>query len=103
KAARERQKMIHKNFDGGAEIEAISGAGCAYCPLLSNRQCPISEWNPQAQLDPVDRLKFMLWYSAFSKVNNKTLRDWVNGTGKNVVLKDYNGRAYVFGPVESES
>lgn len=103
KAARERQKLIHIDFDAGKDVEVTSGAQCVYCPLLSNRQCPISEWNPQAQLEPVDRLKFLLWYSAFSKVNNKTLRDWVNGTGKNVVLKDYNGRAYVFGPVESES
>jgi hypothetical protein len=103
KAARERQKTIHVKYDAGDEIEAISGSQCVYCPLLSNRQCPISEWNPQMQFEPVDRLKFMLWYSAFSKVNNKTLRDYVNGTGRKVVLKDYNGKAYVFGPVESES
>jgi hypothetical protein len=103
KAARERQKMIHVNFDNGAEIEVIAGAMCVYCPLLSNRGCPIAEWNPQAQFEPVDRLKFLLWYSAFSKVNSKTLREYVNGTGKRVVLKDYNGKVYVFGPVESES
>jgi hypothetical protein len=103
KAARERQKTIHVSFDGGKEIEAISGAQCVYCPLLSNRECPISQWNPQMQLEPVDRLRYLLWYSAFSKVNSKTLRDYVNGTGKRVVLKDYNGKAYVFGPVESES
>ncbi len=103
KAARERQKTIHDNYDGGREIEAISGAQCVYCPLLSNRECPIAQWNPQMQLDVVDRLKFLLWYSAFSKVNSKTLRDYVNGTGRNVILKDYNGKHYVFGPVESES
>lgn len=103
KAARSRQEMIHADFDSGKEIEAIPGAHCVYCPLLSNRGCPISEFNPQMQYEPVDRLKFMLWYSAFSKVNNKTLRDYVDGTGRKVVLKDYNGKAYVFGPVESES
>jgi hypothetical protein len=103
KAARARQVMIHADYDAGKEIEAIPGAQCIYCPLLSNRGCPISEYNPQMQFEPVDRLKFMLWYSAFSKVNNKTLREYVNGTGKNVVLRDYNGKAYIFGPVESES
>jgi hypothetical protein len=103
KAARSRQLMIHADFEAGKEIEAIPGAHCVYCPLLSNRGCPISEFNPQMQYEPVDRLKFLLWYSAFSKVNSKTLRDYVNGTGKRVVLKDYNGKAYVFGPVESES
>jgi hypothetical protein len=103
KAARARQMMIHADYDAGKDIEAIPGAHCVYCPLLSNRGCPISEFNPQMQYEPVDRLKFLLWYSAFSKVNSKTLRDYVNGTGKKVVLKDYNGKAYVFGPVESES
>lgn len=103
KAARARQVMIHADYDAGKEIEAIPGAQCVYCPLLSNRECPISEYNPQMQYPPVDRLKFMLWYSAFSKVNNKTLREYVNGTGKNVILKDYNGKSYVFGPVENES
>jgi len=103
KAARARQVMIHADYDAGKEIEAIPGAQCIYCPLLSNRGCPISEYNPQMQFEPVDRLKFMLWYSAFSKVNNKSLREYVNGTGKNVILRDYNGKSYVFGPVESES
>jgi hypothetical protein len=103
RAARERQKMIHVDYDSGKDVEVISGAMCIYCPLLSNRQCPISEWNPQMQFEPVDRLKFLLWYSSFSKVNSKTLREYVNGTGNKVILKDYNGKNYVFGPVESES
>ena len=103
KAARARQVMIHADYDAGKDIEAIPGAQCIYCPLLSNRGCPISEFNPQMQFEPVDRLKFHLWYAAFSKVNNKTLREYVNGTGRNVVLKDYNGKVYVFGPNESTS
>jgi PD-(D/E)XK nuclease superfamily len=103
RAARARQETLHVKYDAGEEIEAISGAGCVYCPLLSNRECPIAEWNPQSQLTPEDRLKYLLWYSAFSKINSKTLRDYVDGTGKKVILKDYMGRAYVFGPVESES
>ncbi len=103
KAARARQLMIHAEFEAAKDIEAISGSQCIYCPLLSNRGCPISEFNPNMQLSVEDRLRFNLWYSAFSKVNNKALRDYVNGTGKKVVLKDYNGKAYVFGPVESET
>ena len=103
KAARARQETLHVKYDAGEEIEAISGAGCVYCPLLSNRECPIAEYNPQSQLTPEDRLKYLLWYAAFSKVNSKTLRDYVDGTGKKVILRDYNGKSYVFGPVESES
>lgn len=103
KAARERQKVIHLEYDEHKEIEATSGAQCIYCPLLSNRECPIALFNSEMQLSLEDRLKYLLWYKAFSAVNNKVLRDHVNGTGRNVVLKDYNGRAYVFGPIESES
>jgi hypothetical protein len=103
KAARSRQLMIHADYEAGREIEAMSGAQCIYCPLLSNRSCPIAEYNPQMQLTPSDRLRFNLWYSAFSKVNNKSLKEFVDGTGRNVIVKDYNGRAYSYGPVESES
>jgi hypothetical protein len=103
KAARARQETIHAKHDAGEEIEAIPGAHCTYCPLLSDRSCPIAEFNPQLQLSPEDRLKFHLWYAAFSKVNNSALKDYVNGTGKNVILKDYNQKIYLYGPVESES
>jgi hypothetical protein len=103
KAARARQRMIHEDYEAGREVEAIPGAHCVYCPLLSNRTCPISEFNPQMQLTPEDRLRFHLWYSAFSAVNNKALKEHIQGTGRNVVLKDYNGKAYVYGPVEKES
>jgi len=103
KAARARQETLHVKYDAGEEIEAISGANCIYCPLLSNRACPIADWNPQLQLDPVDRLKYHLWYSAFSKVNNAALKDYVDGTGKKVVLRDYNGKCYSYGPTETES
>jgi hypothetical protein len=103
KAARARQRMIHEDYDAGREIEAIPGAHCVYCSLLSNRGCPISEFNPQMQLSPEDRLRFHLWYSAFSAVNNKALKDVVQGTGRNVILRDYNGKIYSYGPVEKES
>ncbi len=103
KAARARQLMIHEDYEAGREIEAIPGAHCCYCSLLSNRGCPISEFNPQMQLSPEDRLRFHLWYAAFSTVNNKALKEHIQGTGRNVVLKDYNGKAYSYGPVESTS
>jgi hypothetical protein len=103
KAARARQRMIHEDYDAGREIEAIPGAHCVYCSLLSNRGCPISEFNPLMQLSPEDRLRFHLWYSAFSAVNNKALKDVVQGTGRNVILRDYNGKIYSYGPVEKES
>jgi hypothetical protein len=103
KAARARQLMIHEDYEAGREIEAIPGAHCCYCPLLSNRTCPISEFNAQMQLTPEDRLRFHLWYAAFSAVNNKALKDVVQGTGRNVILRDYNGKIYSYGPVEKES
>jgi hypothetical protein len=103
KAARHRQEAIHQDYAATRDIEAISGSQCVYCPLLSNRECPISEFNPAMQLSPVDRLKFSLWYSAFSRINNAALKDVVQGSGKPVVLKDYNGKSYVYGATEKES
>ena len=103
RAARERQKVIHAEYEAHLEMEATPGPQCIYCPLLSNRACPIAEFNYEMQLSPEDRLRFHLWYAAFSTVNNKALKEHIQGTGRNVVLKDYNGKAYSYGPVESTS
>jgi hypothetical protein len=103
KAARERQKLIHEKFDKGEEIEVISNDNCVYCPLLSNLTCPIASWNPMMQLSPEEWVKFDLFYSAFSKVNRARMKALIQGTGKPITLKDYNGKFYVYGPVESES
>jgi hypothetical protein len=103
RSARDRQKSIHADFDAGRELEVIAGGQCVYCPLLANASCPIAKWNPAMQLTPEQRLNFNLWYSAFSKVNNKAMKEYVDGTGKNITLKDYNGKAYVYGAVKSKS
>ena len=103
KAARERQKMIHTKFDAGEEIEAIPSGACVYCPLLSDRTCPIAEYNPAMQLTPQEWVKFDLWYSAFSKVNRARMKDYVQASGKPIILKDYNNKIYAYGPDESES
>lgn len=102
-AARARQKQIHADYEAGKPIPAIAGNHCIYCPLLSNGQCPIAEYNPQMQLTPAERLNFNLWYSAFSRANNAALKAYIQETGKTVVLKDYNGKAYTYGHVERET
>lgn len=103
KAARARQLMLHEDYAANRDIEAIPGPYCGYCPMLANRTCPISEFNPAMQLSPSDRLKFNLWYSAFSRVNNAALKDYVQATGKPVILRDYNKKSYVYGPQEKEA
>jgi hypothetical protein len=103
KSARERQKMIHAEYGAGKTLEAVAGGHCLYCPLLSNATCPIAKWNPQMQLTPEQRLNYSLFYSQFSKVNNKAMKEYVDGTGKSITLKDFNGKAYKFGPQESEA
>ena len=103
KAARERQKMIHEKFDAGQEIEAIPCDNCVYCPLLSNRKCPVALWNPEMQLTPEEWAKFDAWYSSFSKVNRARMKAHIQGTGKPIIYKDYNQKIYVYGPTESES
>lgn len=103
KAARERQRMLHVNYAAGKTAEAIPGAHCQYCPLLTNLKCPIADYNENIQYTDEQWLKFDLWYSAFSRANKKRMKDRVQATGKPIVLKDYNGKAYVYGPTESES
>lgn len=103
RAARERQLKIHEDYAAGKEPEAIAGNHCYYCPLLSNAQCPIAKWNPNMQLTMRQRLNFNLFYAAFSRKNNAAMRAHVQETGRQIVLRDFNGRAYVFGPQEKEA
>lgn len=102
-AARARQKVLHEKFEADGEIEAIPGPMCPYCPMLANRTCPISEFNYEMQLTLEDRVKFAIWYKAFNSVNNAVLRDHIQATGRKVILKDYNGKVYKYGPVDRES
>lgn len=103
KAARDRQKAIHADYDAGKDLEVLAGGQCVYCPLLANRKCPIASWNPQMMDTPEQWLNFSLWYSQFSKANNKRMKEYVDGTGKPITLKDFNGKAYTYGAVESVS
>jgi hypothetical protein len=103
KAARERQKMIHVLFDEGQELKATPGDQCFYCPLLADRSCPVAQMNEYMQLSDEDRLRFKIWDSVFGRVNTKVLSAKVNATGRNIVVKDYNGKAYSYGPVPSVS
>jgi hypothetical protein len=102
-AARDRPKKIHADYEAGNEIEALAGNHCHYCPLLTNAACPIAKYNPAMQLTMQQRLNFNLWYSAFSRANNAAMKAYEQETGKPIVLRDYNGKAYVYGPVEKET
>jgi len=102
KAARARQVTIHEAYDAGKEIEVYPGPHCLYCPLLSDHSCPIGKYNEYEQLSWEERAKFALWYPIFSKVNNAVMKARVQETGKPIVLKDFNGKIYQFGPVDSE-
>lgn len=103
KAARERQKMIHVNYDNKVEMEPTPGDHCFYCNLLSERSCPIGQLNENMQLTDEERLRFKIWDSVFGRINTKVLSAKVNATGRDVVVRDYNGKAYKFGPEPLES
>jgi hypothetical protein len=103
KAARSRQEMIHQMYDSGQDIEVYSGPHCNYCPLLSDKSCPISEFNENMQLSWEDRAKFALWYPIFSKKNNAAMKARVQETGKPITVTDFNGKPYQFKGWESES
>lgn len=101
KFARARQLSLH--VPEARDFEAIPGNHCQYCPMLTNRKCPIAEFNPQMQLTPQDRLRFAIWYSQFAKANKAALKAYVQETGRMVRIADFNGRGYVYGPREKES
>jgi len=103
RAARSKQIMVHDNYDAGNDIQPIGGSHCFYCHLLSNRTCPIAEYNENMQLTMEDRLSWDNWNSAFSRANKKVLRDYVQATGRRVVLRDYMGKSYVFDKESKES
>jgi hypothetical protein len=103
KVARATQESIHSDYDAGKEIQAIGNDGCFYCPLLSDRECPILQDNPNAQGEPSEWLSSALVYSAYAKVNNARMKAWVNANGKPILLRDYNQKAFTYGAVESES
>ena len=102
-AQRNLQISIHEDVAAGKTLEAYSGSQCQYCPLLSNRECPLADMNEHSQMSYEERVRWDLFYSAFSRVNRKVLRERVEGTGRAVVVRDYNGKAYSFGPESKES
>jgi len=102
-AGRARQVKIHADYAAGKEIEALAGTHCWYCPLLTNAACPIAAYNANMQLTMQQRLNFNLWYSQFSRANNAAMKAFVQEKGRSIILKDYNGKSYVFGPVEKEA
>ena len=103
RSARSLQVAIHQDYDGGKNIEAVGNDGCFYCPLLSNRECPILQDNSNAQGDPSEWLSTRLVYDAYARANNARMKAWVQAHGKNIILRDFNQKAYSFGPVEKES
>jgi PD-(D/E)XK nuclease superfamily len=102
RAARERQKSLHEAYAEGREIEAIAGNHCYYCPLLTNAACPIAQWNPATQFTMQQRLNFNLWYSAFSRANNKAMKAFIDEKGRGIALRDFNGKSYVYNYVPTE-
>lgn len=103
KFRRAAQEKLHEKFNSGAPMEETAGDHCTYCPLLASASCRIAKYNPNMNLTYEQRLNFALFYSQFSKVNNAAMKAHVDATGKPVVLRDYNGKAYTYGAVEIEA
>ena len=103
RSLRERQKAIHAEFIAGKEIEATGNQGCFYCPLLTNMECPILQQTPESQQTPEEWVSASIVYSTFLSINKKRMKEYVQGTGRKIILRDYNQKSYVYGPVEKES
>lgn len=103
KARRLLQEAIHADYNSGRDLDVISGSHCNWCPLLSNRECPIGQWNENMQMTPVEWMKWDLWNSAFSRVNKARMKDRVQSTGKPIIIRDYNGKTYRYGAEDKET
>jgi hypothetical protein len=96
--ARARQIRLHERYDAGETLEAYPGAHCTYCPLLKSfNGCPIAEFNEYATHTLEERARFAIWVEQVNKVNKQVLKDAVNASGKNIELRDGNGRLVQFG------
>jgi hypothetical protein len=103
KSLRARHRFNHEDYAAVKDIEATGNDGCFYCPLLPSRECPILRDNPNAQGEPAEWLSSALAYSAYARVNNARMKAWVQANGRPIILRDYNEKAFTFGPVESTS
>lgn len=91
--ARERQRLTHEDPDAAL---ALPGKTCAYCPLGKNFTCPIAEYNEYVNLSLEDRLKWKLWMTKMSALNNSVLKSHAEVTGP-IRYEDGNGRVYEYG------
>lgn len=103
RSLRNRQKTIHQEYLSGVEIEATGNDGCFYCPLLAGLECPIAKENPNAMMEPSEWLSADNYYRAFATVNKARMKAYVQACGKPIILRDYVGKSYTYGPVEKES
>lgn len=101
---RARQRDYQRLYeDGGAvNLKAMAGTHCQYCPAILNNSCPIGNMNPHTNMSPEERLHWRLWYAAWNRLNNKTMKEYTQGTGESIRATDANGNAYVFGSQERE-
>ncbi len=53
-------------------------------------------------MSPADRLNFRMWLDQAARANNQWMKEYVDGTGQEIVSKDANGNNYIFGPVEKK-
>jgi hypothetical protein len=100
---RNRQKDIHSKVEDGQTLRVHGGSHCTYCPGSQQRDlCPISRMNPMLNMSPADRLSWDLWMQVASRANQKTMKDYVEGSGQEIHSQDSNGKFYTFGPVPKE-
>ena len=99
KRYRERQLQIHAKAAAGQKLSVHPGAHCQYCPAISDFSCPVAKLNPHMQLSPAERLKVRLWWDVANRVNNKAMKEYVDGMGDIIHSTDANGKNYTFGPV----
>jgi hypothetical protein len=103
KSQRSRQIAIHVDYAAGNALQAISGKQCRYCTRSTDLTCPIASMNDYIKVKPEDGLRYILWYGDFAAKMKRLLAEYVDATGRDIILRDYNGKIVKYGPVPSES
>ena len=103
KGYRELQKKIEADYAVLAKLDAVGGPHCFYCSLASNMKCPLGNSNPNLQGRPEEWLSWALQHNEFARVNTARMKAWVQANGRPIVLRDFNGKSYFYGPETSTS
>lgn len=92
----ERQADLHQRFAAKAELEAMPGPHCQYCPKMVGITCPIAKFNEHVTHTPKEWLQYLIWSTEMQKKARSVLKSAVVATEQEIQSVDGHGTPYVF-------